>query len=213
MSEYLDGLGAQASVGDVFEDVYGQVDALIATLNARRAATGKHSIFVPGTELRISWGSGAEMHGRERGIGQYVTRGLSVELDDTTYSLVGTQTFRANPTAPDTPMHVAGHRGYEIGGDYSLTLVGADRVEVKLGKLGLNGAGRVENDEPVGRASLAAVQRVSSLPVIERQRLSLVTDGIRNNIAAAELIAAGQAVKDVFDAMEKPTRTRSYWAS
>ena len=199
MSDYLEKLREDATVGEVFEDLYYQVDEIITVFDALRIANGGVNAggkIFPDAELYLSFGGVAEMSGNRLHTGQFNTIGLWTRVDDTKYAMVARRTYSADPGAR-VPSSVSGFRGKEYTGDYTLSQPGLGRIDVRLGKSGLSRVVKSEANEPIGTVSYAQDLPVKRLPVIDRQRLLVVADGIIDNIAATALIAEGIAPIDV----------------
>lgn len=209
MSAYLESLGANASVGDVFNDLYGQVDATITAFDDLRTRDSRNNCtynHAPGTELYFSWSSVAEMNGAKIGKGQYDSTGLATWVDDSRYGLVNKRTFTAKPGAAKVPQSVSGYRARELRGDYALSQEKSGPIEVRLGKFGLLNTVETVGNELIGTAIFEPGQKITRLTVLDYRRLVAVSDGILDNLAAAGLIGAGEHPEEVFSAMGTPVR-------
>ncbi len=214
MSEFLEDLGAEASVGDAFYALYGQVDAVVEKFEVMRRAyvDGAHYNYLPGTQLDFEWGSSVDMDTSGAiGRGQFDSTGLATRIRGDRYGLVRRGWFAPERGASSIPTTANGYRGQEISADYAIRQdKTSGLVEVSLGKFGLYRAVESIGDEPVGDDKFALEDKLKRLKGEERQRLVVVAAGIMNNIAAAELIGEGQDPQEVITLMGKPVRALRY---
>lgn len=210
MTEYISGLGSDARVGDVFFDLYEQVDRGVSDLDHLRRGdsevpTGQR--HVPGTHLEMDW---TELPGDEP------TVTFATTEVDTWPPLIPkkipllSRTERVDDTSRE-PSHINAHRACEPTGDYSLAngvdRLGRQRIVVNLGSQGVRRT-RIPVVEPFGKDYFSPTQKVGTLNATERERLEVVSVGILDNLGIIELLKEGEPTEVVFDLMGRPQFTR-----
>lgn len=206
MSEYLEGLGHEASMGDVFHDLYGRAEALINELDQRRIE-GREDYSggdIPGTRLRLNWGMA-----RGEPAGTYASTDVAaVNGMDHTRLLSRTQ-FRLEDQIPRR-VGVGGSRGNELGNDYRVRQEDdGGPIQVRLNVLGFWQTGQKPPEyEPKGESHTKPDEKIRNIMGVDRHRLVIVSQGILDNVTAIEWIRDGQAPQEVFEAMGRPQRER-----
>lgn len=205
MAEFIDNLGKDATVGDVFAGVYTQVDDLINTLDALRIeehGVGTSIKYITGLAVGLNW----SWH-RHGGFGEPLT-------DDSTFTTHvelplrhGASRFLLSRSVDkisgvDYPSGVTAKRGEELGADYRVRReVDTNEVTVRLGKEGFwRTRKQPEANEPIGESILESRDKVNQLTGVDRHRLSVVAHKIADTVTATEMIIDGADPKSVLEA-------------
>jgi hypothetical protein len=141
MSKYLEGLGSDATVKGVFDDLYGRADSIIQELERMRIdahGEGTNINYLPNLPIRFGWASGTD--GAE---GSVSSTTIIADPGFSRNPLLATSRHRPHRDVAPEPIGVQAYRGNEIGGDYRLSrLINTTGIECRLGELGLRGTSK-----------------------------------------------------------------------
>lgn len=203
MPSILEECGGDETVRGVFDDVYGQVRSFTDQLDAMRVAEygeGSSEKRVPGTGLRMNWGSGFS-----RGGNKWKTTHITVDEWRSRHLLASTVYWYTPDSERPVPTEVTGWRGNEVVGDYLLR--NDPHTHVLEGRLVGLGVSRLllsaSESVLVGSSRLSPEDRLKTLEPTDVGRLTLIRRGILDGLGAAELIQAGTSVSDVFEMLDR----------
>ena len=202
MAEFLDELRDDATMGDVFHEVYGRVDALIKELDAIRVdeyGEGSSQRPIPGTALEMDWSAGLGDAGEA-----FRSTSLYGVAGGESNPLVRLSTDTPAATKYRNPASVTGFRANETGGDYSLNKRYRSSIESRLGLYGLFRSRATVRADEGGLSEIVTEwegTKITDLLPVERAQLLVVTRGILDNVTAVEFIRDGVPTQDVFEMM------------
>ncbi len=198
---YADYLGRATTAEQVFYDLYGQAEMLVAELDAITPPLDGATRAIPGTELALQTsllyeGSEPETIGTTS---VFVQNG-----DNMPVPLLGRS--RSLPVSLHTstqPLAVVGYRGKELDPDYGLSKR-SGLIKCSLGRSGLKATlDLVSNSEPIGATLIPPDKRAKRLRGEDRTRFELAVNGIFDNLEAARRIREGTSAVEVLRNMGK----------
>lgn len=212
MAEYLEQLGPEGTVGQVFTDLYHYVDATIGRLEQikDRDVDNRSPNYIPGTLLAVRHSAVPdELLGKD--VAAKVVATVGVDIRYPVIERGGNIPPLSSPATRPIPIRVAAYRADELSPDFSLFQNPInDTVAIRLVQRGLRWSRRqLDHPEPVGRGQERIDQAIGQMDPTSYERLSIVTCRILDAVTAIEMIMGGGDTTDVIEALHQQGMTTS----